>query len=153
MAEEASIHQQFVEAAFQVVLEAVDALSAAKSKRDKLLYEVDREVLSASKSVEDAMNNIESLMKESGEYEILLPGENGIDYKINYSTPRQSVKIVDPNAVPDLFCKIERKPKLKEIGDLLKAGGSHNWASLEYGEKKLQWKAVKHQNKEQDNGD
>lgn len=90
---------------------------------------------------------IKAHMEETGEYEIILSG-SATNYKICYSAQRESVKVSDPNAVPDEWVKTERKPKLKEIGDYLKAlreAGQPlpNWANLELSEKRVSWKAVK----------
>jgi hypothetical protein len=70
-----------------------------------------------------------------------------MDFKIGWTTPRETVK-AEPDATPDQFCKIERKPKLKEIAEHLKHLRQANlplpnWASFERGASKLAWKAVK----------
>ncbi len=137
-----SVHSMFMEAAFQNVLEAEFTLSSLKNEKQKVISAMDFNIAEAEYDLRESMKAIDAIMKESGEFEVgLTIGHN--HYKINYSTPRQSVKIVDIDAVPDEFCKIERKPKLKEIGELLKNGNT-NWAMFELGEKKLQWKAIKH---------
>jgi hypothetical protein len=85
-------------------------------------------------------------MAETGKVEVLLPGAV-TDFKIGWSTPRETVR-VEPDAVPDEFCKIERKPRLKEIGEYLKglrdAGEPFpNWGGFQTGASKPAWKAVK----------
>jgi hypothetical protein len=137
-----SLDNQFLEAAFYAALDAERELSKAKKKLDDATTLLSQAKNGAEKRLADAWLVVEKMMAENGEYEVVIPAE-GFNYKINYSTPRQSVKVIDPDAVPDHLCKIERKPRLKEIGDLLKAGESHNWASLEYGDKHLQWKVTK----------
>jgi hypothetical protein len=137
-----SLDNQFLEAAFYAVLDAEREFSEAKKKLDEATTLLSQAKNGAETRLAAAWLIVEKMMAENGEYEVIIPAE-GFDYKINYSTPRQSVKVIDPDAVPDELCKIERKPRLKEIGDLLKAGESHNWASLEYGERKLQWKVTK----------
>lgn len=140
-----SIDQQFFEAAFYAVLDAERELSEAKTKLDEATTLLSQAKNGTEKRLADAWLQVEKMMAENGEYECIIPSDT-FNYKISYSTPRQSVKIINVDAVPDELCKIERKPRLKEIGDLLKAGEKHNWASLEYGEKHLQWKVVKNGN-------
>lgn len=137
-----SIETQFFEAAFQAVLAAENELAEIKTKLDEVSTLLGNAKNGAEKRLADAWLEVEKMMAENGEYESIIVGQE-IDYKICYTTPRQSVKIVNAEAVPDEYCKIERKPKLKEIGDLLKAGLQTNYATLEYGDKKLQWKAIK----------
>lgn len=134
------LHTSFIEAAFLAMRDAEDALSAAKSNLDHETVLLTNAKNAAEKKLADTWIEIEKLMAESGEYEINLLKHHA---KICYSSPRQSVKIVDIDAMPDEFCYIVRKPKLKEIGNMLKAGLQTNYASLEYGEKKLMWKAIK----------
>lgn len=145
MSSEASIHNHFLEAAFQDWLACEDRLSVAKSELDKATILLTNAKNGAEFQVEKAKAVVEKMMAETGEYELFIPESEGSSrgYRVGWSTPRQSVKIVNADAVPDDLCKIERKPKLKEIGDLLKAGLQTNYAALEYGEKKLQYKWVK----------
>ena len=135
-------HEESLMKHFAEVLKADAIISEAKTaKRDaeaKAMFAIN----GAEKRAADAWAAIESLMKETGEIEVILPDDH-IDYKISYTTPRQSVK-VDEAAVPDEFVRIERKPKLKEIGDYLKTLDTPpNWASFEQGKPKLTYKAVK----------
>lgn len=137
-----SIESQFLEAAFQAVLDAERDLSAAKTELDKATTLLTQAKNGAETRLEKAWVQIELMMAENGEYEVIIPSE-GHSYKIGWSTPRQSVKVVDVEALPEDLVKTEKKPKLKEIGDRLKEGWKTNAASLEYGEKRLQWKVVK----------
>ena len=130
------------ESKFQVILECESDLSAAKTELQKATTLFGQAVNGAQKRLDDAWKDMEAYMASTGEYEITLPGD-GIDYKIGWSTPRQSVKIVDDAAVPDEFCRIKREPDKKKIKEELESGKAHNWASLEYGEKHLQWRSVK----------
>lgn len=50
---------------------------------------------------------------------------------------RESVRILDEASVPDALCKIERKPKLTDIKNLLQSGTSVNWAVVERSEPTL----------------
>lgn len=138
-----SIDQQFFEAAFQAVLDAENELFGHKRALAEATTLLQQKVNGAEKRLADAWLEVEKMMASNGEYETVIPLDETNGYRIGWSTPRQSVKVVDLAAVPDDLCKIERKPKLKEIGDLLKAGEKHNWASLEYGEKHLQYRIVK----------
>lgn len=132
------------EEAFKRILECERSLSSAKAELQKAETIFGGAVNRAEKDLKDAWEAIEGIMAQTGEYEILLPGENGMDYKIAWSTPRQSVKIVDDAAVPDEFCRVKREPDKKKIKEELESGAKHNWAALEYGEKHLTWKAIKH---------
>lgn len=140
-------HQQAMISAFAEVLKAEDAVSVAKAKLDEATTTLGREVNGATTRLEQAWAEIQKLMAETGEPEVILPGQV-TDYKIGWSTPRETVKVESPDAVPDEFCKMERKPKLREIGEHLKVireqGGTFpNWGRFELGSSKLTWKAVK----------
>lgn len=131
---------------FAILLKAEEESANAKAALTEALTPLQFAVNAAEKKVADAWTEIEAAMKETGEYEVVLPG-SVTDYKIVWSAPRERVK-ADPEATPDEFVKIERKPKLKEIGEHLKALRDEgnplpNWASVESGEAKLQWKAIK----------
>jgi hypothetical protein len=140
-------HQQTLTRAFNALLVAEDVARAAQKdiEREKTRAQLIANEVEAK--VCEARAALEQLMAETGEVEIILPGKVN-DYKIGYSTPRESVKVETPSAVPEEFCKLELKPKLKEIGEHLKAlrdAGKPlpNWASLEKGTPKLQWTSVK----------
>ncbi len=133
--------------AFATLRNAEDRVSAAKQALNDVTEKFGADLNAAERAVEEAWCDIQTLMEESGEVEVLIPGALN-DAKIAWSTPRETVKVVDPLAVPDHLCKIERKPKLKEIGDELKAlreSGQPlpNWAVFELGRPKLGWRAVK----------
>ena len=136
-------HETALIRAFADVISAEKAIAREKAEMDRHKLEVNK----AESSLQRAWETIAGLMKETGEVEVLLPGET-TDYRIGYGTPRESVSIENPDAVPDEWCKMERAPKKKEIGEHLKAlrdagEALPNWAKLERGEAKLQWKAVK----------
>lgn len=137
-------HEQAIMEAFAEILKAEQAIMEAKVEKREAEHRYNITVSPAELQVADAWVKIQTLMNETGEVEVILPDEN-CDYKICYTTPRESVK-VDADAVPDEFVKIERKPKLKEIGEYLKGMPNDsrlNWASLEKGEAKLTYKLVK----------
>ncbi len=128
--------------AFSAVLDAENAISDLKAQMAKL----DEEKGLQERALSAAWERVSDLMAETGEYEVLIPG-SAVDYKIAYSKPRETAK-VEPDGVPDEFCKVERKPKLKEIGEHLKSLKDSglpmpNWGRLESGVSKLTWKAIK----------
>jgi hypothetical protein len=138
-------HTAAMMAAFAKVLAAEEAIRVAKVEQSEAMTLLGLKVATSETALAEAWKSIEQLMNESGEFEVLLPG-TATDYRIGYSTPRLSAKVESPDAVPDEFVKIERKPKLKEIGDYLKglpAESLPNWARLEAGERKLGWKSIK----------
>lgn len=131
---------------FREWFEAEQVVSEVKRELEGHTLRLKGAILSAEKRAELAQEKISAAMKETGEYELLIPC-TAVDYKIAYSTLRESVK-ADAECCPDEFVKIERKPRLKEIGDYLKTlreKGERlpNWATLEKGEPKLGWSAVK----------
>lgn len=131
---------------FAKVLKAEDAAREAKARLQEMTSVLEREVTLAEQAMAAAWQEVQDHLAETGEYEVTLPG-SVTDYKLYWTTPSQRVK-VEPEAVPDEFCKVERKPKLKEIAEALKkwreAGDPlPNWARFEAGASKLAWKAVK----------
>ena len=124
--------------AFQKILSAQDKVSTAKVSLD----EAKLEMIHAKAELEKAMAFFESLITETGEYEVTIPGKV-TDYKIGYlREPSDVVEIPDVNAVPDEFVEIERKPNKIEIKKHLK-NNNVNWARLTKGEKKLSWQTAK----------
>lgn len=139
-------HEQKFMQAFAEVLKAEDALAEAGKQLAEATTLLGQKKSQAEHALGLAWDEVRKLLAETGEFEVLLTGLV-TDYKVGFSYPPERVK-ADADAVPDEFCKVERKPKLKEIGDHLKqlrdAGEPlPNWASLERGEPKLTWKAVK----------
>lgn len=140
------IHDEFLHAAFRALQNAEVLLAALKTEQNQLDFRKGE----AESSIRSAKAEIDALMKETGEYEVLIPGAPGdmMDYVVGYSTPREAVKIPDVEALPEEFVKIEKKAKLREIGEHLKTLRDSsepwpNWATLEKGEPKLSWKAIK----------
>lgn len=132
-----------IEAIFAALLVSEQKLAAAKTELQKATTILGNEVSAAEQELTLAWHEIETHMKETGEFELEFPAPAGQKYVINWSTPRQSVKIVDEAAVPDEFCRIKREPDKKKIKEELESGKTHNWASMEFGEKHLQWRSVK----------
>ncbi|OWK34647.1 hypothetical protein [Fimbriiglobus ruber] len=146
-------HHQKLLAAFGSVLAAEEKISDVKTRLDQVTNLLQAEKTAAETDLASAWEQVEQLMSETGEVEVLLPGAV-TDFKIARSNPRETVK-VEVEATPDEFCKIERKPRLKEIGEHLKglrdAGLPFpNWASFQVGTAKLSWKAVKKSMKTQE---
>ena len=139
---EISIHEEYIQAAFDSVLQAEADLVEVEGRLSKAVALLKTEKAIAEGRVLMAWKAVKALMDETGEAELMLPANGGTWNKVYYTTPRQKV-IVDDDAVPDEFCKIERKPKLREIGEMLESGASVNWARYETGESKLAWKNVK----------
>ena len=139
-------HEQKLTTAFAEVLRAEDDIATAKRELDNATAGLQSAVTAAETKLMAAWDAVKALMEETGEVEVILRGE-ATDFKIAYSTPRETVK-VEPEAVPEEFCKMERRPKLKEIGEYLKglrdAGQAlPNWASFQMSTAKLGWKAIK----------
>jgi len=140
-------HNQALMQAMAAILNAEQAQREAESAAKKANLEHDALVHVADKALSDAWGVMQNLMKETGEVECVIPG-NAVDYVVSYSTPRESVKVEDVDAVPEEFVKIERKPILKDIGEHLNKlrdiGVSlPNWAVFQLGESKLQWRTRK----------
>lgn len=139
-------HTQKICQAFAEVVNLESWLAEKEKAKADAEAKHKQSVNEAKAALDAATSALEALIKESGEYEVLIEGKV-TDFKISFQEGRESVK-ADPDATPDEFCKIERKPKLKEIGDHLKnlrdAGQPlPNWASFEKGATKLAWKAIK----------
>lgn len=131
---------------FRDWFKAEQEAASHKAELDKHTARLKIAISKAESRAEAARDAIARLMKETGQYEIVLSGEVS-DYVIAYSTPRESVK-GDVMAAPEEFVVVERKLKKKEVGDYLKKLREEgkdfpNWASFERGEPVLQWKATK----------
>lgn len=107
----------------------------------KQIAELEADVKKQELEAADARLAIAQEMRENGLLEDTIEGEL-INYKLYFSAPRASVD-VDVSAVPDEFCKIERKPELKKIKEYIDAGNQVNWATIKQNEPKLTYKAVK----------
>ena len=126
---------------FMAVLEAEKAVAEASNKLAQAQTLFGQVKAKAEHQLALAWAAFEADMKEGGEYEVFIEDITH-DYKIAYQKGREKVIIADESAVPDEFCKIERKPKLREIAEHLKTAQT-NWAKFERSEPKLQWKIVK----------
>ena len=140
-------HTDAILIAFAKVIRAEDKERLAKTDLDAITAKMKALIGEAQIEQDAAWAEIAALMGESGEFEVTLPGQAN-DFRIGWNTPRESVDVPDVAAVPDEFVKIERKAKLKEIGEHLKKlrdqnAALPNWARFERGERKLQYKVVK----------
>jgi hypothetical protein len=53
----------------------------------------------------------------------LHPGEKLKDSRVSIGwSSRERVEVASPDLIPDAFCKIERTPRLKDIGEAIKTG-------------------------------
>lgn len=140
---EANEHTVKLTEALGRIIGAEQEIAACKQE----MNEMKSRSAKAEKVIEAAWGEIAALLAETGEYEVLLPGRAN-DYKIGYGPPRESVEIIDEEAVPDQFVKLERNPMRKEIGEHLKGlretgEAMPNWARLEKGERRLTYRLVK----------
>lgn len=118
------------------------AADAKISNLKEQIAELEAEKQLQEREAQDAASQIKQGMLENGVTEDLIEGEH-INYKIHFTTPRGAVKCPNPDAVPDDFCKIERKPELKKIKEFLDEGNLVNWAAIEFSEPKVTYKLVK----------
>lgn len=137
---------EFVEL-FSVVLTEEMNLSRLEAELREETNRFKRRIAEANARLEKAWAEMESAMKKAGKESIRLP-DSIDDYLVSYSTPAQKVKVLDVGAIPEAYVKIEKTPKLREIGAFLKSCAENkiplpNWAGFERGEPKLQWRRVK----------
>jgi hypothetical protein len=118
------------------------AADAKISNLKERIAELEAEKQLQEREAQDAASQIKKEMLENGVTEDLIEGEH-INYKIHFATPRGSVKCPSSDAVPDDFCKIERKPELTKIKKFLDEGNQVNWATVEFSEPKITYKLVK----------
>lgn len=142
----ADAHTQAMIDAFAEIVRKEQYISAGKTELANVKTQIETDIAQAETELEALWDGFAKLMEESGEFEVVLPGVAD-DYKIGWSKPRQSVK-ADAEAAPDEFVRIERKAKLKEIGDhmadlIARGDPLPNWCSFQEGNRKLGWKAVK----------
>lgn len=140
-------HKQDLIAAFADVVKAENRIAEIKGQLQKMETKFGLEIADEGMVLTAAWGVIEALLAETGEVSVLLPGD-ATDYEIYRTVAKESVKVADVMAVPDAFCKTERRPKLKEIGDYIRAQtraslAAPNWATIELGESKLAWRAKK----------
>lgn len=146
MTDQIEAHETDTLRAFARVLKAEERIRQAKTEMESVTNLCKLEISEGEHEMSLAWTEISNLMAETGEVELILPGKAS-DFVIGWNTPRESVK-ADPVGTPDEWCKVERKPRLTDIGKHLKqlreAGQAlPNWAAFEYGERKLQYRVTK----------
>lgn len=124
----------------QILVEWMEADNQVYDIKQRI-KELETQLVLAETQSSDCMIKAKDYMNSEGILEDTINGEK-LDYKLSFTKPRGSVKCPDSDAVPDEFCKIERKPKLKEIKEYLDAGNESNWASIEYTEPKVTYKVM-----------
>lgn len=144
---EIDLHQKNLMLTFADILKHEKALTEAEIAAKDSARRHSAIIAQHKTDLDAAWEGMEDLLRETGEIEVVLPGNN-TDYRICWQKGRTSISAPDPDAVPDEYCKLERKPMLKQIGvllDSLTGAGQPlpNWASYERGEDKLVWKPVK----------
>jgi hypothetical protein len=122
-------------------IELDSLIDAAKKQKREVIYRADSDIAKLEVEREEVIAMFDAEMKANGVLadDILMGLHN---YRVSYHTQPERV-VVDADAVPDEYCKIERKPKLTEIKAMLQEGVQTNWARLERSEPKLNWKMVK----------
>ena len=104
-------------------------------------------ITAAQKQLADAWGEVQCLMADTGEFEAVVKLDRFSSAKLHYTTPGVRC-LVDAEAVPDAYAKVERKAVLNEIKrdflELWKAGAAlPNWLAFEKGEPVLTYKLVK----------
>jgi hypothetical protein len=117
-------------------LEAEKNISELKEKKQS----IEAEIKKYERELQGAVTEYTAYMNDNGLTEDEISGEY-VNYKISFSKPRGNIKC-EPSAVPDDFCDIIRKPKLKEIRDFLE-DNPVNWACVEFAEPTLTYKVIK----------
>lgn len=145
-------HQQDLIAAFGELVQAEKEAAGIKTEADEAAAKFGAALRAVETRISDAWLKIENLLAETGEVSVILPGAVA-DYEIYRTTPRESVKVLDVDALPEKFVRIKREPDKKAIGEELKAlrdagQAMPNYATLEVGESKLAWRAKKKTTKE-----
>lgn len=132
---------------FSEWIKAEELLHEAEKRLSETSQVLQLEVNGLSSKVKRVREEIGEVLQKNGVLETIIPGKV-MDYKVYFPTPKESVKVEDVNAVPDEWCRVERKANLKEIGEYMKGlrevdAPLPNWAIFQTGETKVSWKAVK----------
>lgn len=111
-------------------LEADNKISELEAEKKN----IEASIKSQKREAESARLAITAYMRENGLVKDIIEGEY-CNYTLTFPKLRGSLKC-NPEAVPDEFCDIIRKPKLKEIREYI-TNNPVNWASIEFGEEEL----------------
>lgn len=129
--------------AFVNLRAAEDDLTRLEGEKKQADFEMEQFMATAKADVAKWEGECARIMRENGVIEDTIEGVVS-NYKLFFGTPRRTVDIVDEDAVPDEFVKVERKPKKAEITKAFKDAVSlPNWLQWKDGESKFQWRPVK----------
>lgn len=129
--------------AFVKLREAEDELHRLECEKKQADDEMAAFLDRAKSDIERYENICATIMRENGVLEDVVEGLVS-NYKLYFGSPRRTIDIVDENAVPDEWVKIERKPKKREIANAFKDAASlPNWLQWKEGEGRFQWRPVK----------
>ena len=130
---------------FAEIIQAEAAITEATNALKEASRPHQSTIAQQNKLLEELWQKMTDHMKSTGQLSMVLPGDV-TDYKIAFKAGSERVVVADPEAVPDEFCKVERKPMLteikKHIADLPE-GETVNWATVERGPESIGWKAIK----------
>lgn len=129
--------------AFIQYSEAEQNLAETEKAFKDVEYDFKSRISQQKQAMQNAVTRIEYMMQSVGVVEEVIHGKH-CDFKLAFSTPRKSVDVIDVDAVPDEFVKVERKPMKAEITKAFKdAPQLPNWLQWKEGESKLQIKPIK----------
>lgn len=86
----------------------------------------------SARELETLEKQILSYMQENGVYQEEINVEEGFTHVLTYLKPKQVVDIPLIDAIPDEFCRLERKPNKAAIKEYLKEN-QVNWGCLSDG--------------------
>jgi hypothetical protein len=137
--------QAALRTAFAAVLRAEQEEREAEAAIRAVREQYEPALRRSRQAQEDYWKEIAKLMGQTGEAEVIVPGDH-CDYKIALSSAPEKVDVSDVNVVPEEFLK--KEPKRKEILDYLKklreAGAPlPHWATITRGSGSLGYKPVK----------
>lgn len=125
------------------LIAAEQELAGAEKEKREAIYAHDLRIADAEAVLVDAQAALDAYMRENGLTRDVIEGGT-VDYVIEWSKPRESIKVLDADAVPDELCSFVRKPRLKDVGEWLRAQSVQpNWAVVEKGQPRAVWKTVK----------
>ena len=130
---------------FAELLKAEQELAEIKAQANNIANEWTVKVQNANYKHEAAKAVMQEYMESNGVTEEVFVGDS-VDYKVCFTTPRETVDTPDVDALPDEFARIKKEPKKKELLEHIKSLPEHerpNWATLKLGEKSLTWRLVK----------
>lgn len=125
------------------LIAAEQMLAEIECEKRDAVFAFDARIADANAVLADAQAALDAYMRDNGLTRDKIEGGT-VDYVIEWSKPRESVKVLDADAVPDELCSFVRKPRLKDVGEWLRAQTVQpNWAVIEKGQPRAVWKTVK----------